>query len=388
MRMDELIRRFTAQQDRDLMLCVPRGVAYQADMTVRAPDGVNAEGVNYFDHYSAFAGASIGKVIHDGRVQFVNDYTGRECPVLDVGIGSGEFILSRPNTFGTDVNPKAQQWLSENGLAGLGFDAYKAFTFWDVLEHVDVPSNYFKRMPEGSFLFTSLPIFADLSDIRSSKHYKPGEHLYYWTEKGFVEWMAMHRFRLLEVRDFESEAGRDSIRSFAFIKNLPGYHDTLDQYRQIHCGAYGTTAYLYFDKIAKEAISLKPSSILDYGCGRGDLVAHFWKDGERRIAKFDPAIPQFKEMPEGEFDLVLCTDVMEHILIGDVDRVFREIRKKSHNVIFTISLRPARARLPDGRNAHVTLLSASEWMCWIKDVFGEAIRTDTGYDHLLMVRTW
>lgn len=388
MRMDELIRRFTAQQDRDLMLCVDRGVAYQADMTVRAPAGVNAEGVNYFDHYSAFAGAAIGKAIHDGRVQFVNDYTGRECPVLDVGIGSGEFILSRPNTFGTDVNPKAQRWLAENGLAGLGFDAYKAFTFWDVLEHIDVPKNYFKRMPEGSFLFTSLPIFADLADIRSSKHYKPGEHLYYWTEKGFVAWMAMHRFRLLEVRDFESEAGRDSIKSFAFIKNLPGYHDTLDQYRQIHAGAYGTTAYLYFDKIAKEAISLKPRSILDYGCGRGDLVAHFWKDGERRIAKYDPAIPQFKEMPEGDFDLVLCTDVMEHILIADVDRVFGEIKKKSRNVIFTISLRPARARLPDGRNAHVTLLSDREWMRWIKEAFGNAVRVDTGFDHLLMVRTW
>lgn len=386
--MDAILSRFDAEADGDLMICAPRGVAWQRDMSFRAPPGVNAEGVNYFDHYSAFAGAAVGKTIHDGRVAFVNDYVGRECPVLDVGIGCGDFIKARPHTYGMDVNPVAQQWLSENGRQGLGIDTYQAFTFWDVLEHVEAPNVYFKKMRPGSFLFTSLPIFDDLSRVRESKHYKPGEHLYYWTEAGFVEWMAMYRFRLLAAQDFETDAGRDGIRSFAFVRDLPGYHETLEEYRKLHANAYGTTAYLYFDKIAKEVLNTNPLSILDYGCGRGDLVAHFWKDGERRIAKYDPAIPQFKEMPQGDFDLVLCTDVMEHILIADVERVFREIRGKSQNAIFTISLRPARAHLPDGRNAHVTLLSASEWLRWIKDAFGRASRVDTGHEHLLMAKTF
>lgn len=385
--MDAILNRFDAKPDGDLMLCVPRGVAWQRDMSFRAPPGVNAEGVNYFDHYGAFAGSDIGKAIHDARVTFVNDYVGQECPVLDVGIGCGEFIRARPNTFGIDVNPVAQDWLHQNGLYGR-IDHFKAFTFWDVIEHVEAPNVYFKKMPKGSFLFTSLPIFGDLSGVRKSKHYKPGEHLYYWTEQGFIEWMEMYRFRLLAAEDFETAAGRDGIRSFAFVRDLPGYHETLDEYRKLHANAYGTTAYLYFDKIAKAVLELNPRSILDYGCGRGDLVAHFWNDGERRIAKYDPAIPQFKEMPDGDFELVLCTDVMEHILIADVDRVFREIRGKSRNAIFTISLRPARARLPDGRNAHVTLLSGSEWLRWIKDVFGRATSIDTGHEHLLMAKTY
>lgn len=387
--MDRLVSRWSASDDGDLMLCFDRGVAYQKDMKFRAPAGVNAEGQNYFDHYHAQDGSAIARRIYEGRVRMVNNYAGPECPVLDVGIGSGEFIRSRPNTFGYDVNPKAVKWLQQQGLAVAGLDGFKVYTFWDVLEHVDVPQIYFKRMERGSLLFTSLPIFADLKSVRKSKHYKPGEHLYYWTEKGFVDWMAEYRFRLLEKSRFETEAGRDSIGSFAFVRDLPNYHDTVEQYRKLHSTAYGATAYQYFDEIAKQVIGLNAGSILDFGCGRSDLVAHFWNDGRRRVAKYDPAIPQYEQMPEGEFDLVLCCDVMEHIPMVDVDSVFASIKAKGSHALFTISMRPARARLPDGRNAHVTLLSKWEWMRWVRDVFGRATEVPHQRDdHILMVRTW
>jgi hypothetical protein len=386
--MDELIKRWSAERDGDLMIS-RGGLAYQTDMKFRADPGVNAEGNNYFDHYASMEEGEIGKAIHKGRVDLVNKYAGSATPVLDIGIGSGQFIRSRPQTFGMDVNPKAQKWLKARGLAAAGLDGFKVFTFWDVLEHVDVPNNYFRQMEQGSFLFTSLPIFADLKDVRRSKHYKPGEHLYYWTEKGFVEWMAEYRFRMLERSTFESDAGRENILSFAFVRDLPGYHETVEQYKKLHFGAYGTTAYQYFNELAREVVNLGAGSILDFGCGRSDLAAHFWKDGERRIEKYDPAIPQFKEMPDGRFELVLCCDVMEHIPMADVGRIFAEIKAKASNVLFTISMRPARARLPDGRNAHVTLLTAKEWMRWIASVFGRANPiAHEREDHILMVKTW
>ncbi|RJP54172.1 MAG: class I SAM-dependent methyltransferase [Anaerolineaceae bacterium] len=388
--MDSLIARFDAVDDGDLKLCHARGVAYQADMRIRAPDGVNAEGENYFDHYAAMDGGAIGNEIHVRRVAFVDKYAGSDMAVLDVGIGSGEFIRSRPNTFGIDVNPKAREWLAANGkLPESGVVGFDAFTFWDVIEHVDAPhTHYFKRMADNCFLFTSLPIFDDLNRIRKSKHYKPGEHLYYWTERGFIEWMSFYRFRLLETSRFETECGRDSIGSYAFKRDLPGYHQTLDQYRRLYEPHYGTSAWIHFEPIAKEVLARNPKSILDFGCGRSDLVAHFWNDGARRVAKYDPSIPQFEQMPEGFFDLVICCDVMEHILMGDIQHVFKRIREKSRNAIFTISMRPARAKLPDGRNAHVSLMTASEWMRWIKAMFGKAERIPLQHDHLLMVRTY
>lgn len=386
--MDGLVKRFAAVKDADLMFAIHRGVAYQRNMNDRAAPGINAAGENYFSHYDALKGSEVGKAIHDGRIRFVDSVVGPDRKVLDVGIGNGQFILTRPNTYGMDVNPVARKWLEAKKKNGLGLDHFDAFTFWDVLEHVEEPNEYFRKMGDGCYLFCSLPIMDDLTKVRESKHYKPREHLYYWTEKGFVDWMAMYRFRLFKAGHFETDAGREGIKSFAFIRDLPGYRQTLNQYMQMHSAAYGTSAHLFFDLIAKEVLRLNPSSVLDFGCGRGDLVAHFWKDGARRIAKYDPAIPQFKEMPDGAFDLVICNDVMEHILIGDVDKIFREIRDKSRRVIFTISLRPARAKLPDGRNAHVTLLTRAEWCNWIKDAFGGATTIDTGEDHLLMVKTF
>src|SRR6185295_18228706 len=105
------------------------------------------------------------------------------------------------------------------GIAGHKFYLFQGFTFWDVLEHIEEPERYFERMPDSAFAFLSVPIFGDLTAIRASKHYRPGEHLYYFTEEGLARWMAMHGFRLLERDDFETRAGRDNILSFAFRRD-------------------------------------------------------------------------------------------------------------------------------------------------------------------------
>lgn len=383
--MDPLIRRFDGVPDADLMVCRSHGVSYQRDMSK-----IISYDDSYFDKYQALEGQPIAEKINAGRIALVDRYAGAVCPVVDVGIGSGEFIKRRPGpTFGRDINRKAEQWLKVIDRWADDLSAFKAFTFWDVLEHVDNPDrHYFRFIQDGSLVFTCLPVFEELREVRKSRHYKPNEHLYYWTEQGLIDWMVLYRFRLLERQNFETEAGRESITSFAFIRDLPDYHKTLEQYQKLHAPAYGTSAYLHFEQIAREVLSFNPKSILDFGCGRSDLVAHFWNDGNRRIEKYDPAIPQFKRLPGGRFDLVLCTDVMEHIPMASVDDVFEQIKDKSQSAIFTISTIPARAKLPDGRNAHVTLLTPDEWMRWIKSIFRKAVRIPTQWDHIVMVKTF
>lgn len=206
--------RFIAQcatLDDDLIVCPLHGVAFQADMTVTAEYDED-----YYNKCASYEGAEIARKINAGRVALVNKYY--EGSALDIGIGSGEFIKSRPNTYGYDINPAAERWLKSFGLWAQEFSDFHAFTLWDVIEHVPEPEDYFSRMPQGSFLFTSIPIFKDLFRIRESRHYRPGEHLYYWTESGFRSWMFYHGFTLLERQTFEMDAGRDSIYSFAFKK--------------------------------------------------------------------------------------------------------------------------------------------------------------------------
>lgn len=200
--------------DGDLVLLPDQGMAYQKDQTqLVAYDDA------YFDKCASYEGQEIAEAINAGRIAMVSRHFGRGS-VCDIGIGSGEFIRKRPFTYGIDINVKAQHWLFTTGLWADDLTQFHAFTMWDVCEHLPDPQEYFGKMRDGSYLFVSLPIFEDLTRIRESKHYRPDEHLYYWTEKGFVDWMHLHRFEFIERSDFETRAGRESILSFAFRRTF------------------------------------------------------------------------------------------------------------------------------------------------------------------------
>ena len=325
-------------------------------------------------------------MINKTRMEFVKKHAG-ERAVFDIGVGSGEFIKKRKplQTMGFDINPAAVDWLKENNLYTEDYDKFAVFTFWDVIEHCRDPELYFKRIPQDALLFTAIPIFKNLKKIRYSRHYRPDEHYYYFTRQGFVNYMLLWGFSLIDENDGEIKAGREDIYSFAFRKTGPGYGDMVGQYAQIHASQYyGSSAHLYFDRIAKEILEINPKSILDFGCGRSNFACYFWGDGRRRIDKYDPAIPEFKDFPDGKYGLVLCMDVMEHIEMRDLDRIFESLKSKSKKCLFTISLISSRAKLPDGRNAHVTLLRREEWIRWINSYYHRVKELKSGYKHILI----
>lgn len=207
--MDQIISALSFVEDGDLRLCLEDGIAYQHDQTTLVPYDAA-----YFDKYVRYEGTEVSERINAGRVAFVNKYT--LGLVVDIGIGSGEFIKHRKLTRGYDVNPAAWRWLQANRLWAEELHSFDGYTMWDVIEHCPTPSDYFSQIKPGAYLFTSIPIFEDIRKVRDSKHYRPSEHLYYWTRDAFVWWMGLHGFALLEELDFETQAGRDSIRSFAF----------------------------------------------------------------------------------------------------------------------------------------------------------------------------
>lgn len=370
--MDTLIKRFDNVKDEDLVICAERGVAYQRKMG----RGRIQYDRSYFDVYRELEGTPIAAALNAARCAMVARYLTAGAKVWDVGIGSGAFIgAAKAAGFeltGFDICPDAVGWLKEVNLYEEDPSKADAVTFWDSLEHIEEPEHILNKIRRGAVVIVALPIMADILKVRESKHYKPGEHLYYWTEDGFVSWMALRGFRLLEKSAHEVEAGRESIGAFAFVNDLPLYREHILAYSEIHATRhYGDSATeLHLKTVAKIVAAQKPKAILDYGCGRSDLIAHFWLDGARRLARYDPAIPAIREMPEGDFDLVLCCDVLEHVPMAFVDKVLKQVRSKGTMAFFTISLRLARARLPDGRNAHVTVLTRGEWMRWLGDYFG------------------
>lgn len=210
MKIDRFIATFPAEFDHDLALCREHGVAYQIDR-----DHLVNYDAAYYGKCASYEGHEIAQRINAGRRALVDRYVGANRAV-DIGIGSGEFIKHRPNTFGHDVNPVGIEWLKRNDLWAERLTDFAGYTFWDVIEHVPDPGVYLQQIQLQAFAFFSLPIFYGLGAIRLSKHYRPGEHLQYFTEDGFTSWMALHGFMLLERQDFEIQAGRESIFSFAF----------------------------------------------------------------------------------------------------------------------------------------------------------------------------
>jgi len=217
--MDQLIAAYPAQQDGDLMLCERDGVAYQRVM--------RANRVTYDDTYlakvRAYEGTDIAKAVNAGRVSMLMRQLGpciRGVRVLDVGAGTGEFIRAAIQSgfvaMGCDPMPAARKALIEAALWCSEPAWFDAVTMWDSIEHMESPADMLGSIPAGARLFVSTPIFDDLRAIRDSKHYRPGEHLYYWTADGLVSWLGKHGFVCKEASDHEVRAGRDSIGAFAF----------------------------------------------------------------------------------------------------------------------------------------------------------------------------
>ena len=385
--MDRLIKRFDAVQDGDLALCEQRGVAYQAPIGASRVE----YGGDYFAKVQAYDGTPIAKAVNAGRCALLSRHLKPGASVLDWGAGTGAFMRAAAasgfDASGYDVNPLSLLALEREGKVGNDPNMVDALTMWDTIEHMEQPEVVLRSLRKSCHFFASVPIFEDLRRIRESKHYRPGEHLYYWTAAGFVAWLGLYGFRCLEASSHEVDAGRESIGAFAFKRDLWDYFDYIAAYKEIHSTKYygNSATEEYLDVVAAIVRERKPKTILDFGCGRSDLAPHFWLDGARTYARYDPAIPAFKRMPEGKFDLVFCCDVMEHIPMGDVDRILAEVRQKGDVALFTISTLLARAKLSDGRNAHVTILSKGEWTRWVKDVFGPVRILKGKHDHELVL---
>jgi SAM-dependent methyltransferase len=115
----------------------------------------------------------------------------------------------------------------------------------------------------------------------------------------------------------------------------------------------------------RDALGREPR-MLDFGCGKGMQYL------KRRVHEawgvlphcYDPGVAHLSEMPAGEFDIVLCIDVLEHVEEADVAAVLSRIFDKTapDGIAFlAISTVTSRKKLPDGRSVHVTVQPGEWW---------------------------
>jgi hypothetical protein len=145
------------------------------------------------------------------------------------------------------------------------------------------------------------------------------------------------------------------------------------QYSAVHGDrkSWGKSAHRYLSQIQACVAELKPAVILEYGCGKSELCNQL-DYGTAAYHRYDPAIPHLDKMTVGYADLLINTDVLEHIPRADIPDVLRHMRSLTERVFFYVCTRPASTILPNGQNAHCTLLQADEWLALIRAHFDDA----------------
>lgn len=144
---------------------------------------------------------------------------------------------------------------------------------------------------------------------------------------------------------------------------------TAAQYREFHRLnprlSRGLSIMPHVDDIAALVRDTGAKTLLDYGCGKGAQyseakVHERW--GGIMPTRYDPGIGEFSEYPSGEFDGVICTDVLEHV--EDPDHVLGELFRLACKFVFlSISCVPSKKGkvLPDGRPLHIQVHPPEWW---------------------------
>ncbi len=166
----------------------------------------------------------------------------------------------------------------------------------------------------------------------------------------------------------------------------PRYRELLAYYQQLHEEGDGTipseemymgTSTLYFASAIRNLIRYYGArTLLDYGAGKGrhyTAAKLVLPDGRKlpplkeywqfeSVTCYDPGYAPFREVPTGTFDGVICCDVLEHCPQEDLPWIIDELFRYAKKFVFAnVASYPALKHLPNGENAHCSVLAPSWW---------------------------
>lgn len=176
--------------------------------------------------------------------------------------------------------------------------------------------------------------------------------------------------------------------SFSRANPSPRYRELHDLYRTMHEKGedlLGVPPEKTFsgESLAPERARVKrliektgAQTLLDYGSGKGRQydpqrirdesgaewpgVLDYW--GVDEVVCYDPCYAPLSWLPDGKFDGVICTDVLEHCPEEDMSWIVAEIFGYARRFVYaSVASFPARKRLPNGENTHCTVRPAQWW---------------------------
>ena len=141
--------------------------------------------------------------------------------------------------------------------------------------------------------------------------------------------------------------------------------------RQMHASprGYGQGGAKWAQAVVDLTKQFEAYSILDYGCGAGTLMNTLRRMDLPgvRLAEYDPAIPGKDFLPSFA-DIVVCTDVIEHIQPKRLANVLAHLKLLTRKAcLVVIATRPAKKTLPNGHNAHLIIQGDRWWRARVEE---------------------
>lgn len=175
----------------------------------------------------------------------------------------------------------------------------------------------------------------------------------------------------------------------------PRYRELLAQYTHMHVAGdvqrqlpaehtYNGCSLPVHAQAIKELIDeQRARSILDYGAGKGfqytrvsvtapdgrqyASIPEFW--GIETLCLYDPGYEPFRQLPAGQFDGVVCTDVLEHCPEDDLEWILHELFAFARRFVYAnVACYPATKHLPSGENAHCTIQPPGWWAALVRRI--------------------
>jgi hypothetical protein len=110
-------------------------------------------------------------------------------------------------------------------------------------------------------------------------------------------------------------------------------------------------------------------TVLDYGCGNGSLGKIFPNLVGVTFKEYDPCIKEKSARPEPA-DLVVCTDVLEHIEPECLENVLDDLKRVVKKEMYlSICLTKAQKVYSDGQNCHLSILPEEIWYSKLRKRF-------------------
>lgn len=138
---------------------------------------------------------------------------------------------------------------------------------------------------------------------------------------------------------------------------------------------WGTTGWKYSGALIVEQLVNRPyvKTVLDFGCGKGTMKQYLATNlPEVEVFEYDPGIPGKDELPAGQFDAVITSDVLEHVEPHLLDNTIKLLEQKTKWVLINdIACSPTYKTFGEGPYKGQDLHLTVEEPIWWREKFAE-----------------